>query len=122
MDGKRRREAVAAACCLVGLATAACGQGVVAPPPTPADLPAVVPAAPAASQPAPGAQTGASATPPAGAARPAAATAQVCRTEAVTGSRFGRRVCRSAVQTDEDRAASREMLRQMQGARVPPSG
>jgi hypothetical protein len=80
------------------------------------------PAAPATAQPAPGAQTEASATPPAGAAQPAAATAQVCRTEAVTGSRFGRRVCRSAVQTDEDRAASREMLRQMQGARVPPSG
>ena len=47
---------------------------------------------------------------------------QVCRTEPVTGSRFGRRVCRSAVQADEERAASREMLRQMQGARVPPSG
>ncbi len=49
-------------------------------------------------------------------------TTQVCRTEPVTGSRFGRRVCRSAVQTEEERAASREMLRQMQGARVPPSG
>ena len=49
-------------------------------------------------------------------------TTQVCRTEPVTGSRFGRRVCRSAIQTDEERAASREMLRQMQGARVPPSG
>jgi len=49
-----------------------------------------VPAAPAASQPAPGAQTEASATPPAGAARPAAATAQVCRTEAVTGSAAAR--------------------------------
>lgn len=47
---------------------------------------------------------------------------QVCRMEAVTGSRFGRRVCRSAVQTDEDRANSREMLRQMQGARTPPQG
>ena len=58
----------------------------------------------------------------AGAARPAAETAQVCRTEPVTGSRFGRRVCRSAVQTEEDRAASREMLRQMQGARTPPAG
>jgi len=62
------------------------------------------------------------AAPASGAARPAADTAQVCRTEPVTGSRFGRRVCRSAVQTEEDRAASREMLRQMQGARVPPSG
>ena len=61
-------------------------------------------------------------TPASGAARPAAETAQVCRTEPVTGSRFGRRVCRSAVQTEEDRAASREMLRQMQGARVPPAG
>ncbi len=54
--------------------------------------------------------------------RPVAETTQICRTEAVTGSRFGRRVCRSSVQTEEDRAASREMLRQMQGARVPPSG
>ena len=47
---------------------------------------------------------------------------EVCRTEPVTGSRFGRRVCRSAFQTDEDRANSREMLRQMQGARTPPAG
>ena len=54
--------------------------------------------------------------------RPVADTEQVCRTETVTGSRFGRRVCRSAVQTEEDRAASREMLRQMQGARLPPVG
>ena len=54
--------------------------------------------------------------------QPVSDTTPVCRTEPVTGSRFGRRVCRSAVQTDEDRAASREMLRQMQGARVPPSG
>lgn len=77
----------------------------------PATAPAQPPAAPAAA-----------AAPASGAARPAAETAQVCRTEAVTGSRFGRRVCRSAIQTDEDRAASREMLRQMQGARVPPSG
>ena len=46
---------------------------------------------------------------------------QVCRTEAVTGSRFGRRVCRSNVQTAEEAAASREMLRRMQGARVPDS-
>jgi hypothetical protein len=81
-----------------------------------------VPAPPAAAQPAPGAQTEVSTPPAPSAARPTADTAQVCRTEPVTGSRFGRRVCRSAVQTDEDRAASREMLRQMQGARVPPSG
>ena len=77
----------------------------------PAPAPTQAPAEPAVS-----------AAPASGAARPAAETAQVCRTEAVTGSRFGRRVCRSAVQTDEDRAASREMLRQMQGARVPPAG
>ncbi len=76
--------------------------------------------APAPVQPA--AETSVAAAPASGAARPAAETAQVCRTEAVTGSRFGRRVCRSAVQTEEDRAASREMLRQMQGARVPPAG
>ena len=81
-----------------------------------------VPAAPATAQPAPGAQTEVSTPPPTVVARPTGDTAQVCRTEPVTGSRFGRRVCRSAVQTDEDRAASREMLRQMQGARVPPSG
>lgn len=75
----------------------------------------------------PPSQTDATATAPAAAeARVAstneAAPAQVCRTEAVTGSRFGRRVCRSVVQTDEDRANSREMLRQMQGARVPSVG
>ncbi len=81
-----------------------------------------VPAAPASVQTATVAQAEASAPPATSAARPASDTAQVCRTEPVTGSRFGRRVCRSAVQTDEERAASREMLRQMQGARVPPSG
>ncbi len=67
-------------------------------------------------------ETSVAAAPASGAARPTAETAQVCRTEPVTGSRFGRRVCRSAVQSEEDRAASREMLRQMHGARVPPSG
>ncbi len=60
--------------------------------------------------------------PPAATPQPPSEIAQVCRTEAVTGSRFGRRVCRNAIQTEEDRAASREMLRQMQGARTPPSG
>ena len=45
--------------------------------------------------------------------------AQTCRMEAVTGSRFGRRVCRNSVQTAEEAAASREMLRRMQGARMP---
>lgn len=77
-------------------------------------------AAPAQAQPAAPAE--AAAPPAASAAQPTADTAQVCRTEPVTGSRFGRRVCRSAVQTEEDRAASREMLRQMQGARTPPVG
>lgn len=47
---------------------------------------------------------------------------QVCRTEPVTGSRFGRRVCRSVFQTEEDRADSREMLRQMQDVRTTPVG
>lgn len=47
--------------------------------------------------------------------------AQTCRTEAVTGSRFGRRVCRSNVQTAEEAAQSREMLRRLQGARMPDS-
>lgn len=47
---------------------------------------------------------------------------QTCRTEAVTGSRFGRRVCRSTVQTADEAAQSREMLRRMQGARMPDGG
>lgn len=80
------------------------------------------PPSPAPAQAQPAAPSEAAAPPAASAARPTSETAQVCRTEPVTGSRFGRRVCRSAVQTEEDRAASREMLRQMQGARVPPSG
>jgi len=46
---------------------------------------------------------------------------QVCRTEAVTGSRFGRRVCRNSAQTAEERRTSQEMLRRMQGARMPDS-
>lgn len=83
---------------------------------------ALIQQAPAAAPAQAPAQPGVAAVPATSATRPAAETAQVCRTEAVTGSRFGRRVCRSAVQTEEDRAASREMLRQMQGARVPPSG
>ncbi len=47
---------------------------------------------------------------------------QVCRMEPVTGSRFGRRVCRSSVQTAEEAAESRAMLRRMQGARMPDGG
>lgn len=44
---------------------------------------------------------------------------QTCRTEAVTGSRFGRRVCRNNAQSEDDRVDSREMLRRLQGARTP---
>lgn len=82
---------------------------------------ALIQQAPASTQAPPPAETEANATlPPVTVNRaPVAETTQVCRTEPVTGSRFGRRVCRSAVQTEEDRAASREMLRQMQGARMP---
>lgn len=83
----------------------------------PARTPAVAPA--------PVAATAAEAAPaPSGASVVAeqAQPTQVCRTEPVTGSRFGRRVCRSVVQSGEDRADSREMLRQMQGARTPPVG
>ena len=45
--------------------------------------------------------------------------AQVCRTEPVTGSRFGRRVCRNSVETADERRDSQEMLRRMQGSRMP---
>ena len=83
---------------------------------------ALIQQAPATAPTQPPAETAAAAVPASSATRPAADTAQVCRTEPVTGSRFGRRVCRSAIQTEEDRAASREMLRQMQGARVPAAG
>ena len=57
---------------------------------------------------------------PAPAARPAnAREALHCHNEAMTGSRLGRRVCRT--KADEDRAAddSRKMLERLQGARVP---
>jgi hypothetical protein len=47
---------------------------------------------------------------------------EVCRTEPVTGSRFGRRVCRSSVETADERRESREMLRRMQGSRMPDGG
>ena len=82
---------------------------------------ALIQQAPATAPSQPPAENTVAAVPASSATRPAAATAQVCRTEPVTGSRFGRRVCRSAVQTEEERAASREMLRQMQGARMPDS-
>ncbi len=44
---------------------------------------------------------------------------RVCRTETVTGTRFSRRVCRNARQIAEEAAESREMLRRMQGSRMP---
>jgi hypothetical protein len=47
---------------------------------------------------------------------------QVCRTEPVTGSRFGRRVCRNNVETADERRDSQEMLRRMQGSRMPDGG
>jgi hypothetical protein len=78
-------------------------------------------AAPAAATPTP-AETGQVANlPPVNVASAPARPTQVCRTEAITGSRFGRRVCRSTVQTAEEAAASREMLRRIQGARMPDS-
>ena len=40
---------------------------------------------------------------------------QVCRNVPVTGSRFPRRVCRSARQDQADRDESRDMLRNWQG-------
>ena len=80
--------------------------------------------APQPAQQAPAASAGPAApapdaTPPATSGAP---PRQICRSIPVTGSRFGRRVCRSAVQTQEDRAASREMLRRLQGARMPDGG
>ena len=46
---------------------------------------------------------------------------RVCRNEAVTGTRFSRRVCRNTRQIAEEAAESRDMLRRMQGARLPDS-
>ncbi|GEM_PF-1368655 len=46
----------------------------------------------------------------------------ICRNEQVTGTRFPIRRCRSAVQTEAERAEGRDMLRRMQGARTPPQG
>lgn len=52
----------------------------------------------------------------------AAEPTRVCRMEPVTGTRFSRRVCRNSVQTAEEAAESREMLRRMQGSRMPDGG
>lgn len=81
--------------------------------PAPAQAPAVVqPAAPAASLETVEVQASAERSP----------ITQVCRTEPVTGSRFGRRVCRSSVETADERRDSQEMLRRMQGSRMPDGG
>lgn len=48
-----------------------------------------------------------------------AQTRRVCRIETVTGSRFGRTVCREVRQNQDAQAESREMLRRLQGARFP---
>lgn len=83
---------------------------------------------PPAAQPAPAAPvetpapTRTAAAPTAPATQPPSEIAQVCRTEPVTGSRFGRRVCRSAIETADDRRDSQEMLRRMQGSRMPDGG
>lgn len=42
--------------------------------------------------------------------------------EPVTGTRFSRRVCRSAIETADERRESQEMLRRMQGSRMPDGG
>lgn len=78
-----------------------------APAPSPAQTPATTP------------QSAAAAT--VNVAGTQAEPAQTCRMEAVTGSRFGRRVCRNAVQTADEAAQSREMLRRLQGSRMPDS-
>lgn len=81
------------------------------------------PAPPTAPAQTPSAGTGQVASlPPVNVAATPVQPTQTCRTEAITGSRFGRRVCRSTVQTAEEAAASREMLRRMQGARMPDGG
>jgi hypothetical protein len=83
---------------------------------------ALIQQAPTSGQTPPPAELEATTLAPVSVPRPVAETTQICRTEPVTGSRFGRRVCRSSVQTQEDRAASQEMLRRMQGARMPDGG
>ena len=47
---------------------------------------------------------------------------QVCRMEAVTGSRFPVRVCRTPRTVAANRAESQDMLRQMQGLPELPAG
>ena len=42
---------------------------------------------------------------------------QICRDQAITGTRFPVRVCRSTRQTEADRAESRDMLREIQRQR-----
>ncbi|MDI1327858.1 MAG: hypothetical protein PSV23_13795 [Brevundimonas sp.] len=83
--------------------------------PPAAQIPAPAPAQASAAAP----QTEPATLPTVNVAATPAEAAQTCRMEAVTGSRFGRRVCRNNVQTAEEAAQSREMLRRMQGSRMP---
>jgi len=43
----------------------------------------------------------------------------ICRTDSVTGSNFPRRTCRTIRQSNADHDESREMLRRLQGSRMP---
>jgi len=87
---------------------------------TPPQTPPVTPQPVAVQTPAP---TQTAAVPAAdAAASPPSEMAQVCRMEPVTGSRFGRRVCRSAIETADERREGQEMLRRMQGSRMPDGG
>ena len=90
---------------LIALAQAAAGAPQIAPS-------TAAPSPPATEQPAPQ---------PAPDAKPVRARDQiVCHTEAMTGSRLGRRVCRT--KGDEDTLAddSRKALEHMQGTHLPP--
>lgn len=46
---------------------------------------------------------------------------RICRNERTIGSNLTRRVCRNRFQSSAAEQANREMIRQMQGARVPPA-
>jgi hypothetical protein len=92
------------------------------PPAAAAQTPARTPAPATATTPAPVAMAEETTLPTVNVEGQAPMQAQTCRTEAVTGSRFGRRVCRNNVQSEDDRINSQEMLRRMQGARMPDGG
>jgi hypothetical protein len=75
-------------------------------------------AAQALPQPAPAQSTGPG-TPTQMAAAEPVAPQQVCHREYTTGTRFYRTVCRTPAEVDNARTDSREMLRRMQGTRLP---